>query len=613
MKTDRHRRRPRTLLYSVLALCASGLSLPFLFGDAARESTLHTPQVRAETRGSFTLSGPVTLLQNPGLVVERGVISVTAEQSEVAPNGEALDRTVKSGQAHLVLTGARIVVDPGIDRNKAIARIGGARDADGAVAPLLGALARLKFASLSLRDTVIAVKGADGLPLSLGRVDATVSTDRKQLVAKGTLDRDGQSYAFETTLGLHASKKLGYALPASARIISDMLSARFDGHFLPGTGTMFKAHKAELEISKLEDLAPGLALRLPDAVRPETFAAAGHMVWTGTSVTFDDATFQIDGNEATGRLTLNFAAARPAIDGTLAFGRLEIGRYLASAGETAATRVLGYALPWISDLLGGMSSSAFGDFDADVRISAEELTASETSLGSGAATLTLDSGKLLADIAEFKLGSGGQGNAQIGIDLNGWQPRYVLRGQIDGLDLARVDKLLLGGRKALAGPVTLTLDLTAAGRTLNEIAASLDGRAAAKATEPTIIGIDVPALVAAAAGSTLTGWDAAGDGASTLDEIELKIVATSGIATTEMAVARSGAARMTAAGTVNLRDQNIDLQVSRVDDWDGEGTIPQAADHTLHIQGSWSRPTIHHLGPSNKADSGVAPAGERGG
>ena len=78
-----------------------------------------------------------------------------------------------------------------------------------------------------------------------------------------------------------------------------------------------------------------IGIRIPDGDSLKGFSAAGAFHLAGSTLTFDDGTFTLDGNKAVGLLALTAGKPRPRVEGTLAFDRLVLDPYLGSAKPSA--------------------------------------------------------------------------------------------------------------------------------------------------------------------------------------------------------------------------------------------------------------------------------------
>ncbi len=104
-------------------------------------------------------------------------------------------------------------------------------------------------------------------------------------------------------------------------------------------------------------------------------SARGRAHWNGTTLTFDDGSFTVDGNAAVGALAVT-PGKRPRIDGTLDFDRLALDPYIGASSP--AEPALRAAL---------LDQPVIGSLDTDLRISAADITAPSFKLGRGAVTI----------------------------------------------------------------------------------------------------------------------------------------------------------------------------------------------------------------------------------
>ncbi len=155
----------------------------------------------------------------------------------------------------------------------------------------------------------------------------------------------------------------------------------------------------------------------------------GQINWARRTIAIEDAKVALDGNEAAGALVLNLAGERPLIDGTLAFNALDLTPYV----EAARSQSFLFDRHTASWSAFDLSFPLIRHFDADLRISAPKVVVKGYGLGRGAATITVRSGELLADIAELELHSG-KVSAQVTANANEIVPRYTLRGKLESFD-----------------------------------------------------------------------------------------------------------------------------------------------------------------------------------
>ncbi len=73
-------------------------------------------------------------------------------------------------------------------------------------------------------------------------------------------------------------------------------------------------------------------------------------------------------------------------------------------------------------------------------------------LGRCAATVSINDGKLFADLAEVEFELGGSGDAQLTVDMTRDEPRYALRGKFADLDMARATETLTSAMRSSKEP-----------------------------------------------------------------------------------------------------------------------------------------------------------------
>ncbi|RZI38720.1 hypothetical protein EGT07_32760, partial [Herbaspirillum sp. HC18] len=121
------------------------------------------------------------------------------------------------------------------------------------------------------------------------------------------------------------------------------------------------------------------------------------------------------------------------MDGTLAFSTFDLLPYY----EGLRPQTFGFERPSTAWSNLDLTFPLIRYIDTDLRISTPKVTFKGFDLGRTAATLTVRSGKLLADIAEVELGAG-TASLQVTADTTGLVPRYGLKGKLENLDAAQM-------------------------------------------------------------------------------------------------------------------------------------------------------------------------------
>ncbi|MBX9927118.1 MAG: AsmA family protein, partial [Hyphomicrobiaceae bacterium] len=507
---------------AVLAFIMLGLSVPILVGGRPQTITLQSASVQAASRDTFVIATPVRLLAAPELTLQSGTLSMATDKSGRPRSGEAAAAILASGSARITLDDATIWLD--LDRGGTVGK-GLHTGADALAAPLISALANLSFETVSLRNCVIVLKRGDQTSDVLSDVRLEIGNRKNvSLTAVGSFDLAGRQLALDATLGLVSDRKDVVQLPLKATLKGGLVDASIsDARLRLGDKFEVVAPVAEVQSGRLVQAAAWLGSVWPVGRGLGVFKAKGRMHWADRTVVFQDASFQLDGNEATGTLAFSWDMARPEIDGTLALKRLDLTPYM----ELASAENRGvFSGGWLS-LWGSSRSLALpmlSKIDADVRISSERLTAGPWSFGKSAVSLSVKGHKMLADVGELELMNEGSARGQLSVDMTAAQPRYVVRGKIEGFDAAKAANKAFG-HAALAGRANLIFDLTGSASTVDQLARGLTGRVGIELPDGGLLGIDVAQLAAAAQRSNdpeAKGWGSPARGQTRVDQFAAK-------------------------------------------------------------------------------------------
>ena len=339
------------------------------------------------------------------------------------------------------------------------------------IAPMLvDQLTAMGFDALTIRRGTLYVTAADGSWETIGDIQAELTGRRKgQVSGRGSFTIRGQRLAFDATLAPGTEKRNPPRWPMKVSLKGDLLEAIFEGH-LDVAESLQLSGQAELSTPSVRRGARWFGVPVPSSEGLNAATLKAHINWGRHTLAFEDAKVVIDGNEASGALVLHVGGERPLIDGTLAFSALDLTPYVDAARsqtflfdrQTASWSAFDLSFPLIRHV------------DADLRISSPKVVVKGYGLGRGAATITVRSGKLLADIAELELYSGKVG-VQVTVNANELVPRYTLRGKVENFEAGSAGTALFGA-PVLTGRSTLSLDLAATGQTPAEIVRSVVGQ-----------------------------------------------------------------------------------------------------------------------------------------
>lgn len=605
MTGDRERRRPSLVAFAALALVAILLTAPMLFNGRTGAPALQGGNVRAESRNSFTITEPLTLLATPGLVLEAGTLSLNSAQAGKAQSGEALFAVLSRGGANLVLDGAKLRLRASFSESNGAGTSPGAE----ALAPMAAAVAALKFNTLSIRDATITFDAPGGGEETLTGVNAEVTYARKASVqANGSFRLRGEEHSFTVSAAPPHYKKDG-TVPVRVRVKGHLVELSFDGRYAVGERSQLSAQNAEIKLTGVREVARWLGANWPSGPGLGEFTAKGLLTWGDDTISFEDAQFTLDGNASTGGLSLKFAPKRPSLEGTLAFDSLNIGPYFpereAEPGQLVKMEDFPSLVRSLVRFPGGASPSLIREVDADLRISAASVSLGGPALGRCAATVSINDGKLFADLAEVEFELGGSGDAQLTVDMTRDEPRYALRGKFADLDMARATETHLG-HALLEGTGTLNIEVTGTGGTEEAVLSSLDGRVELQMPQGARLGVGIDALARTASANPLEGgWGDAASQETRLDTLSARFIASDGVLTTETLRAGTGDKVITGSGNVNVAGRTLDLTVLVTGAPSGDVATPASEPSPLasfRVTGHWDAPSIRAATPANKAE-----------
>jgi AsmA protein len=270
----------------------------------------------------------------------------------------------------------------------------------------------------------------------------------------------GERVGFALDCGAPVEMEGGIRVPVNLTFTSKPLAAK-----LTGTASFTNGFQLDGELNADMNNARRFLrwadIGLPPGPSLQKLTAAGTAHWNGSTLTFDDGAFSLDGNAAVGLLAVT-PGPRPRIDATLDFDRLAIDPYF--GGADAATPPA--AQP---DVLEG---ALLKYFDADLRISAAEITAPGIKLGRGGFTISAKNGALASEVGELDL-CGGQASGRVSIDMSQPLAKASLTANLDDVPVDNcLDAAFL---LPLKGNTSLKAEMSGEGRSYAELIQALSG------------------------------------------------------------------------------------------------------------------------------------------
>ena len=577
-----------TLAIATVACLLLAVLAPMLSIQRTSDEPFSGYAVMASPRDMHAITAPIRLSDAPDLTLNRGTLYADGNVALGTP----ISRFVLDGPVfYLNASGLRTSAS-------------GFETAYGSMidslAPLLvDQLTAMGFDALTLRRGTLYVTGADGSWETISDIQAELTGRRKgQISGRGSFTIRGQRLAFDATVAPGTEKRNPPRWPTKLTLKGDLLDASFEGHLDVGESLQLSG-QAELSTPSVRRGARWFGVPVPSSEGLNAATIKAQINWARHTVAFEDARVTLDGNEASGALVLHVGGDRPLIDATLAFNALDLTPYVEAARsqsflfdrQTASWSAFDLSFPLIRHV------------DADLRISAPKVAVKGHGLGRGAATITVRSGKLLADIAELELYSGKVG-VQVSVNANELVPRYTLRGKVENFEAGSAATALFGAA-VLTGRSTLSLDLAAAGQTPAELVRGLSGKVALAMAEGGRVGLDIKALRAAAKADGPPGWGLLAKGQTGLEQIEARALVRDGVLITETVQARSGASGVIASGRVDLAERTLDLHLSVKPNASADKPLKPAdlaaASEAVRVRGFWQEPFVRSEEPG--ADS----------
>lgn len=585
--------RRYTWALAILCFLVILLAAPLLISDRYSRIALQSGAVFAASTNSYSLSTPVRLMTGPTIDLESGTLSVPPSRTGLARGGQMIAMLITGNGPQMTLEKATFTADFST-REPTFSQDAGA----GEVAPLIKALQKMQFDGLMVRNSTVRIKMSDGSTVELEHVNATISSKPNgALHAAGAFDFRGETINFDTTLGASLDPQ-GMSRPISASFSGTPLTAALEGSLMLGESPQLLSPQTELTAADLRATARWLGVNWPAGRGFGVFHAKGQLEWLDRTVAFQNAAFALDENDANGTLSINFSGARPTVEGTLGLKTLDLTRYLKSADADAKTDSFLTKVRSAS----GLEFPLIQAVDADFRISSDSITLPTFTIGRSAATVSLRSGKMLADIAELEIDDGTRGGGQMRIDMSGANPSYGVQAKFEAADVGRSIQAVFG-HPTVQGRGSITVDLNATGNTGESLLRSLGGKLCVTLAEGGRVGLDINKLAAAAIESLPDGaWQDVSARAISVDKLDARFIVTNGIIRTQSAEAVSGERALTADGAISLLDRRLDMELA-VGDVATEkaegadvpatvGTLKMLKREIINVHGPWSAPAI---------------------
>jgi len=445
----------------------------------------------------------------------------------------------------------------------------------------------LRLDDVRLVDSLIAFQGAEGAPMLLEHVDASLALESLDAPAQlqAAFDYRGARIDVESTIGLPRAVLEKAETPLSARLRSDPLEASFEGRFNAATGAL--AGRLDANGASVRRLLAWFGSPMGEGGGFGAFRLAAHMAHAGQETALTDANLRLDAIDARGSLTLiNQDKGRLRVNGALSSANVDLNPYLPAPAPGAATGVE-VDNAWSAAPL---DLSGLRALDANLNLALGALKFQRMSFADVALNLRIAGGAADARLSRISLYQGG-GTARLIADGSGGAARVAVELDAQNIQAETLLRDAIGFDK-IAGRGRLTASLVGQGASQAALMRSWNGNANFNFNDGQWKGVNL-AQVARGLQAALTGAAAGEGGATDFAELAASLRVANGVAVTDNLRLLNPFVRLDGAGLVDIGAQSIDIRIAprAVRSAQGQGGDAALAGLGIpfRVSGPWSR------------------------
>lgn len=519
--------------------------------------------VEAAHQNIITIDQPLQLSAQPSITVTKGVFYAGA-RSPQGSRALVLDQPVFD---------IDLTAKPVDDQDAA-------EVATNALAiPLYQQLFALGFDTVDVKRGSAKIQWAGGEVETISDINAKITPRKNGLLSwEGTLAARGQQLNVEATVGpparvtasgavprghmadnSHASNALARSWPLRITVRGAELFARLEGTAVNVNGVEVDGI-ADISIPRLASFARWQGIGWSTTTGATAATIRGPITWRAGALSFQTATFAIDGQEGNGALTFRYRNGRPLVEGTLALENFNAGALLRTpAASTVAPVPNAEQLPSWNNI-----QTAFPSIlavDADLRISAKRLLMDATPVGRAVAAFTVRDGIMHADIAEIDVGTA-RGSVQLTVDMTKASPAVVVRSRFETANADWLTNSLFAW-SAPRGNIRGTVELSGTGTTVGDMIKGARGKLNLSAPDGAKLPVDLRALrdhVQKSKASDVHGWGTSAV-ETFFEEVEIKSQINSGRVIFDRIDLKSKTLAATASGKIGIFDKDIGMKL----------------------------------------------------
>lgn len=411
--------------------------------------------------------------------------------------------------------------------------------------------------------------------------------------ASGSLTWNSEPLTFSLMAKRPRALTEGGPTPVEFSLSSSKLNATYKGSFQAFDSVSFTGG-VDLDVASVRNLALWLGSPLPAGKGFGPLKIHGEAQGSGTTFSFNNATLSFDGMNATGKVAVLTAGARPMIRGALDIDRIDTNIYM-SNGTSAAPAASGSGSAASGDSSGWSTTpidlSGLKAVDANIALSTKALLVKEIEIGESALVLRLNNGVLDVDLNKLALYEGA-GSGNLTLNGAGRVPQMNADFKISGVE---AQPLLTdaAGFERLSGLSAISLAINTVGRNQREMIGALNGKGDIKFTNGAIKGVNLAQLMRTVFTAPATGWQTGGSQDTDFSEMGGTFTIANGIVTNNDLKLLSPLIRVAGAGTINLPQQSLNYRVEPklAATLEGQGgSEAKGIEVPVIIEGPWAKP-----------------------
>lgn len=445
----------------------------------------------------------------------------------------------------------------------------------------------LRLDDVRLIDSMISFQGAEGEPLVLQNVDASLALESLDLPAQlqAAFDYRNQRVNLESAIGLPRAVLEQGETPFSASVRSDPLQATFEGVFNAATGAL--GGSVDARGNSLRALMAWIGTPMAAGGGFGPFSVEAQMAHAGQQTALRDATLRLDDINANGALTLiTQESGRLRVDGAINSAAIDLNNYLAAPAQ-AGQEGVEVDTAWSTSPL---DLSGLRALDANLQLTLGSLRFQRMNFADVALALRVANGAADARLTRISLYEGG-GTARLIADGSGATPRIAFEIDAQNIQAETLLRDAIGFDK-IVGRGRLRASLVGTGASQAAVMRSLNGAASFNFNDGQWKGVNL-AQIARTVQSALSGQAAGQGGATDFAELSSSFTVANGVMATDNLRLLNPYVRLEGSGLVDIGAQTIDMRIAprAVNNAQGQGGDASIAGLGVpfRVSGPWSR------------------------